>query len=47
MLGYRSPKALQACMDGNDHQKAFQFLEIMLFGTSADMDAAPNQHKLK
>ncbi|XP_062568018.1 uncharacterized protein LOC134230270 [Saccostrea cucullata] len=37
MLGYRSPKALQACMDANDHHKAFQFLEILLFGTGDEL----------
>lgn len=33
LVGYRSPKALQACLDANDHHKAMQFIEILLFGT--------------
>lgn len=33
LLGYKSPKALQSCLEGNDHHKAFQFCEILLFGT--------------
>jgi hypothetical protein len=33
MLGYRSTKALYACQEANDHHKAFQFVEILLFGT--------------
>ncbi|XP_062577384.1 uncharacterized protein LOC134239238 [Saccostrea cucullata] len=37
LLGYRSPKALQACLDGNDHHKAMQFLEILLLGTGDEL----------
>lgn len=33
LLGYKFPKALQACLEGNDHHKAFQFCEILLFVT--------------
>lgn len=33
MLGYRTAKVLHACHEANDHHKAFQFVEILLFGT--------------
>ncbi|XP_061171013.1 uncharacterized protein LOC133201813 [Saccostrea echinata] len=37
LLGYRSPKALQSCLDANDHHKAMQFIEILLFGTGDEL----------
>lgn len=33
LLGYKFPKALRACLEGNDHHKAFQFCKILLFVT--------------
>ncbi|XP_062577048.1 uncharacterized protein LOC134238946 [Saccostrea cucullata] len=37
LLGYRSPKALQACLQANDHHKAMQFIEILLLGTGDEL----------
>lgn len=33
MLGYITAKVLHVCHEANDHHKAFQFVEILLFGT--------------
>lgn len=33
LLGYKSHKGLQSCLERNDHHKAVQFCEILLFGT--------------
>lgn len=33
MIGYRTTKALHACHEANNNHKAFQFVEILLFGT--------------
>jgi len=32
LLGFRSPKALNACMLATDHHKAWQMMEIYLYG---------------
>ncbi|XP_062613499.1 uncharacterized protein LOC134275243 [Saccostrea cucullata] len=37
MLGYRTAKALSACHDASDHHKAFQFVEILLYGTGDEL----------
>lgn len=33
LLGYKSHKGLQSCLERNDHHKAVQFCEILLFCT--------------
>ncbi|XP_069134290.1 uncharacterized protein [Argopecten irradians] len=37
MLGFRTPKALNACKQANDHHKAWQMIEILLYGLGDEL----------
>lgn len=37
LMGYRTLRALSACQNASDHHKAWQLLEIFMFGTEGEL----------